>query len=74
MKHISEIDQNLDGDADPDLIRFTGAAFGMAADKRMGIVMQTCKYGQYLDGNLNTIFRENCGENPNLGELNQKYS
>ena len=64
---MSDIDQNLPGDNDPDLIRFTGAAYGLAYDNRLGVVMNHAKYGEYFDSNENPVIRENCGENPTHG-------
>ena len=66
---ISEIDQNIPGDEDPNLIQFTGAGFGLSHDNRLGIVMNKAKFGEYFDNNENPIHRENCGERPDLGRF-----
>ena len=68
---MREADQNYLGDNDENIICFTGAAFGLGYDGRMGIVMNRCKFGQYFDPNGNPVRRENCGDNPEYGELKQ---
>ena len=67
ITHVREADQNRPGDADPDLIAFTGAEFGLGFDGKMGIVMNRTKFGQYFDVNGNVVRRENCGDNSDYG-------
>ena len=67
VRHINEVDQNLPGDEDENLIQFTGASFGLSFDNRLGIVMNVSKFGEYLDPNGNPVPRINCGNNPDKG-------
>ena len=55
------------GEQDDDLIQFTGASFGLSYDKRLGIVMNITRFGEYLDPNGNIVTRQNCGANPDKG-------
>ena len=57
---MSEVDHNVAGEQDPDLIRATGTGRGVAFNGQYGLVWNCSKFGEFFDRNGNIIFRENC--------------
>ena len=65
---MSEVDHNVEGERDPDLIRATGTGHGISFNGQYGLVWNCAKYGEIYDLNGNIIFRENCASARDVGK------
>ena len=60
MTDFDEIEKNLLGTVNPNMIAFSGVGPGISPQREMGVVRNTTSFGEYYDVNFNLIVRENC--------------
>ena len=60
MADFDEIEKNVLGTKNPNMIGFSGVGPGISPNREMGVVRNTTSYGEYYDTNFNIIARENC--------------